>query len=239
MVPTSEASAREAIAARALLSALTEFSSCARHDLLAPINQAGSLLALFMRRNGGQRNSEAEDVLQLLQNASTRMERLAAGIRKFLDVAGRVPRFEPVDLKVALSASLGMLKKTISETGAAIVSDPLPVVSADPAHMVTILEILISNSLRFRRAGAPPRIRISSVKEGGIDAIQVADNGIGIDAEYAESVLRPFRRLGGSPEPGLGLAMAKLIVDLHGGRIGIHPASSGVGTVVQFTVQPA
>jgi signal transduction histidine kinase len=239
MAPTSELNPREVIEARALLSALTEFSSCARHDLLGPMNQASSLLALFIRRNGGRQNSEAEEVLELLQSASARMDRLTAGIRKYMDVAGRTPCFEPVDLDVALSASLGILEKTISETAAVIVSDRLPVVLADPAHMVTILEILIRNSLRFRRADAPPVIRISPVREGGVDGIEVVDNGIGIDPESTESVLRPFRRLGGNPEPGLGLAIAKLIVELHGGRISINPASSGGGTVVRFTVQPA
>lgn len=239
MATMTELKPREAMAAKVLLSALTEFSSCARHDLIAPINQTASLVALFIRRNGDQQNTEAKEILELLESASTRMDRLTAGIRTYMEVAGRLPHFEPVDLGMALSAALGRLQGTISETGAVIVPDPLPVVAADPANMVTIFEILIGNSLRFRRADESPRIRVSSAREKGVDGIQVEDNGIGIDPGYTEAVLRPFKRLGGNPEPGLGLAIAKLIVDLHAGSISIHPAPSGVGTVARFTVPPA
>ena len=67
----------------------------------------------------------------------------------------------PVDLNASLASSLALLEKPISQSGAVIVSDPLPVVSADAAQMVTIFEILIGNSIKFRKRDTPPRIQIS------------------------------------------------------------------------------
>jgi light-regulated signal transduction histidine kinase (bacteriophytochrome) len=240
VAPQPEMSRQELIAAQALLSGLTAFSERAGHDLLGPLNQAGSLLALFVKRNEDGRNSETDNLMEFLKNASSRMERITAGVRKYMEIAGRLPRLEPVDLNAALTSAQATLERAISETGAVIVSGPLPVVPADPVHMLTIFEILIGNSIKFGRRDAPPRIRISSVKAGGSagdgHGIEVSDNGIGIDPEYNESVFLPFKRLSGYPGAGLGLATAKLIAELHGGSIRLNTAPPGGGTSLQFTI---
>ena len=74
--------------------------------------------------------------------------------------------------------------------------------------------------------------------------IEVADNGIGIEAQYSETVFLPFKRLNGAAYAGagLGLATARLITGMHGGSIRIVPPTSAkdsVGTHVQFTARPA
>jgi light-regulated signal transduction histidine kinase (bacteriophytochrome) len=239
MSPRPETSRREAIAAQALLSGLTELSTRAGHDLLGPLNQAGSLLTLFVSRYRSQLDSEADKLLEFLQIASTRMESVVAGVRKYMEIAGGLPGLGPVDLNASLASSLALLKKPISDSGAVIVSDPLPVVSADPAMMVTLFEILIDNAVKFRNPDASPRIHVSS---GPAGEIAVADNGIGIDPEYSELVFRPFKRLNGSAYAGagLGLATAKLITGLHGGHIRIghisERAEPRCGTGVRFAL---
>lgn len=243
MAPQAETIRQEEIAARALLSGLTELSAHAGHDLLGPLNQAGSLLALFIRRYGNQLDSDADKLLDFLQTASARMEGVVAGVRKYMEIAGRPPSFTPVDLNASLASSLASLEKVVSESGAVIESDSLPVVSGDAAHMVTLFEILIGNSIKFHNPDAPPRIRISSTRTGDIWNIAITDNGIGIDPEYSEVVFLAFRRLGGGAYTGagLGLAMAKLIIGMHGGNIRIGPVLNcerlSEGTQVLFTVR--
>jgi light-regulated signal transduction histidine kinase (bacteriophytochrome) len=240
MAPQPEPNPPDVIAAQALLSGLNELSSRAGHDLLGPLNQAASLLALFIKRYGSRLDRDADKLLEFLQDASNRMEGVAAGVRKYMEIACRRPSLGPVDLNVSLSSSLSLLESAIFESGAIIASDSLPVVSADAAHMVTIFEILIGNAIKFRRPDAPPRIQVSSRRPGDIT---IADNGIGIDPEYSETVFVPFRRLNGGEYggAGLGLATAKLIAEMHGGSIRIDsiPDCDRAlhGTHVHFTMR--
>jgi len=243
MAPQPEKNAPDVVAAQALLAGLNELSSHAGHDLLGPLNQAASLLALFIKRYGSRLDPDADKLLEFLQNASNRMEGVAAGVRKYMEIAGRRPSLEPVDLNVSLASSLSLLESDISESGAVIVSDPLPVVSADAAHMTAMFEILIGNAIKFRRPDAPPRILVSFERAGDFRDIAIVDNGIGIDPEYRETVFVPFRRLNGREYAGagLGLATAKLIAQMHGGNIRIGPAPECEplphGTRVQFTMR--
>jgi signal transduction histidine kinase len=238
--PQPELSLRDAIAAQALLTSLTELSARAAHDLLGPIHQAGALLALLIKRYKGQLDPEADKLLEFLHSASDRVEVVTAGIRKYLEIASRPPSFGPVDLNASLASALELLAKPIQESGAVIQADSLGVLTADAAHMVTIFDTLIGNSIKFRTPDTPPRIRVSLGKAG---EITIADNGIGIDPEYSEAVFLPFRRLNGREfaGAGLGLATAKLICELHGGNIGIGPVSNcerlSHGTQVRFTVR--
>lgn len=243
MAPQPETNPPDVIAAQALLAGLTELSSRAPHDLLGPLNQAASLLALLIKRCGGRLDPDADKLLELLQNASNRMEGVAAGVRKYMEIAGRWPSPGPVDLNVSLASSLSLLEDAISGSGAVIASDSLPVVSGDAAHMATMFEILIGNAIKFRRPDAPPRIQVSFRRAGDFRDIAVADNGIGIDPEYRETVFLPFRQLNRREYAGagLGLATAKLIARMHGGDIRIGPVpecgSSPHGTCVQFTLR--
>jgi len=218
---------------------LTELSSRAGHDLVGPLNQAASLLALLIKRYRNQLDSDADQLLEYLQSASTRMEWVVDGVRKYLEIAGRSPRFEPVDLNASLASSLTLMEKAILESGAVIESESLPSVTADATHMATIFGILIGNAIKFRKADAAPRIRVSSRREGNIQTVSVEDNGIGIDPEFAETAFLPFGRLNGREYPGvgLGLAMAKLITEVHGGGIRIE-SMPAAGTRVQFSLCP-
>src|SRR6185437_8085278 len=76
----TEIDRQNVVEARALLSGLTDLSSHAGHDLVGPLNQAGSLLALLIRRYRNQIDSEADQLLEYLQSASIRMEGMVTGI---------------------------------------------------------------------------------------------------------------------------------------------------------------
>ncbi len=248
MAPQPDTTPREVVAARALLCGMNELSANACHDLLGPLNQAGALMALFTKRYRTQLDADADELLEFLQGSSARMERIVAGLRQYLEIAGRCPTFEPVDLNMSLQYSRILLEKAISESGAVIESDSLPVVSADAALMIRMFEILIGNAIKFRRPDTPPRIHVSVERAGEMPDIAVTDNGIGIGPEYCKDVFRPFLRLNGGKYggAGLGLAMAKLIAEMHGGMVRIEavrewdplePAEHSGGTCVRFTVR--
>ncbi len=228
--------------ARTLAAELVLFSSRAGHDLLGPLNQAGSLLTLFIKRYRDVVDPEGEVLLEFLQTASTRMESVVHGVEKYLNVAAGATAREHVDMNSPLASSLELLEKAVAESSAAVTSDSLPAITADANQMVRIFEALIGNAIKFRKPAEPPRIHISSRRSGEHWQFSVEDNGIGIEPEYRESVLLPFKRLHGKDYPGagLGLAVAKLIAGLHGGTIWIDSVSkSGLPceTAVSFTVR--
>ena len=222
---------------RVVASDLAEFCARAGHDMVGPLNQAGSLLALFVQQRKNAPDAEANVLLDFLQVSSAKMQAAVAAAQQFTRVAADTNGHNPVDLNTALANGCQRIEKSIRESAAVITHDALPVITANSEQISTLFEILIGNAIRFRRPEEPPLIRISATQSGEACILAVADNGIGIDAEYREVVFQPFRRLHGKEYPGagMGLATAKLIVGLHGGVIGIEPAS-GPGTVVLCTI---
>ncbi|MDP9055601.1 MAG: ATP-binding protein [Acidobacteriota bacterium] len=225
---------------RALLTALTGFSARAGHDMAGPLNQASSLLALFMKRYKNQIDEDADQLLDYVQNASQRMEEVANGVRKFMELAAKPTGRDSVDLNESLASALERLQPEIARSGANVIAARLPVVTGDAAQLTLLFEHLVGNSIKFRDTEVSPRVYISVSPEENMQAIAIRDEGFGVDPEDYDSLFVPFKRLNGCefPGPGLGLAMARLIVERHGGRISMVPVAQGPGTCVRFTVRP-
>jgi signal transduction histidine kinase len=108
---------------------------------------------------------------------------------------------------------------------------------SDELELGQVIQNLISNAVKFRSDQAP-RIDISAEREDGMWKFSVADNGIGIDAKFSERIFQMFQRLherGKFDGSGIGLAIAKKIIERHGGRIWFV-SSLGQGTTFSFTL---
>jgi light-regulated signal transduction histidine kinase (bacteriophytochrome) len=210
-----------------LAEAFADFSSRAGHDLVSPLNQAASLIALFVQRYKSQLDSDADVLLEFLQSSAARMRGVVAGVQEYLEVASGLPEISDTDLNACLASAQAKLEGVIEQNSVEIVSEPLPVIRADRRQMARVFEILLGNAIKFRRPDEPPRICISGGSADGRQIVAVADNGVGIDANYREAVFLPFRRLHGKDYPGagLGLAILKLIVELNGGATRIESSS--------------
>jgi signal transduction histidine kinase len=153
--------------------------------------------------------------------------------------AGRVvnaPR--PVPLKHVVREASEALAKEIEERGVAIdVAPDLPTVRADPTRLREVLQNLIGNAVRFMGDQPDPRIEISATRENGHTVCSVRDNGIGIAPEHFERVFGIFNRLNPSIEgTGVGLAVAKRVIEAHGGRMWIVSEGPGTGTTFRFSL---
>jgi signal transduction histidine kinase len=137
---------------------------------------------------------------------------------------------------------LANLAVSIAETQAEIIRPtPLPQVLGEAPLLVRLLQNLLGNALKYRAAGQIPRIVVSSAAIEGGWRISVADNGIGVPEAGRERIFQIFQRLhsrSAYPGTGIGLAIAKKIVDRHGGRIWVEAAEDG-GSVFHFTVMAA
>jgi signal transduction histidine kinase len=118
------------------------------------------------------------------------------------------------------------------------VPDDLGVVRADPARLLQILQNLLSNAIKFTETGG--RVSLEASSAGQEASIRVTDTGIGISPEFLPFVFDPFRQADSSTTRahggvGLGLAIARHLIDLHGGTIDVHSDGEGQGTT--FTVR--
>ncbi|MCP4283959.1 MAG: hypothetical protein GY792_05860 [Gammaproteobacteria bacterium] len=116
----------------------------------------------------------------------------------------------------------------------------LPVVYGDRPRLLEVLQNLIENSIKFMGGQPEPQIEIGSRDDGSMVDCYVCDNGAGIDSSYHEKVFGLFDRLDLQIEgTGIGLALARRIVELHGGRIWIESEGLDKGSTFFFTIPRA
>ena len=126
----------------------------------------------------------------------------------------------------------------LEESGATLDVGELPVVLADPTQLHQLFQNLIANALKFR-SEVPPTIIVRATEDGDRWRFSVADNGIGFDMRFADRIFQMFQRLhererfSGS---GIGLAIAKRVVERHGGTISVE-STPGEGTTFFFTLR--
>ena len=213
---------------------MLDFASTTAHEIVGPVDQISSLVALFVQRYRGKLDNDADTLLSHVEAARSRLATTALGLRKCFQITMAQRRYVSVDMNAALDGALHSLEGQVAACGAEIHADQLPVVEGDREQLILLLQVIVGNALKFRREGVPPRIVVSADPS---QVFEVSDNGIGIDAQYREIVFEPFKRLNGHAYPGsgLGLTMAKGIVELHGGTIWIEPATEG--TLVRFELR--
>ncbi|MDW8468013.1 MAG: ATP-binding protein [Burkholderiales bacterium] len=122
---------------------------------------------------------------------------------------------------------------------AEVVLGPLPPAQADASLVRQVWVNLIANALKFSRGARPPRVEIGGAPAAaGFVEYWVRDNGVGFDMRYSAKLFGVFQRLHSAAEfegSGAGLAIARRIVERHGGRIGAESAP-GSGATFRFTL---
>ena len=128
------------------------------------------------------------------------------------------------------------LEVAIREAGAVVEHGELPRVIVDEGQMVQVVQNLVGNAVKFH-GETPPVVRVDSVRKDGDWVFSVKDNGIGIDPQFFERIFLVFQRLNGTDYPGtgIGLSIARKVVQRHGGRMWLE-SQPGQGSTFYFTV---
>jgi PAS domain S-box-containing protein len=216
---------------------LEQFAYVASHDLQEPLRTTSSFVELLRKQYHNKIDENADRYINYVIQASDRMKTL---IKDLLDYSriGREKQFEPVDCNVAFTEVIADLAKVIKENKASITAGKLPVVNAFPTELKLLFQNLISNSIKFQRAGIAPHIEISAARENGHWHFRFHDNGIGIEKQYQQRIFIIFQRLHNRSVyegSGIGLAHCKKIVELHGGTIWVE-SEAGKGSIFHFTI---
>lgn len=216
---------------------LEQFAYAASHDLREPLRMVSSFSELLQKRYKDKLDNNANNYIGFIVDGSARMQNLIDDLLLYSRVGTMGKPFEPVAMETILQDVVTNLKVSIEETKTEISHDPLPVVQGDVSQMNQVLQNLISNAIKFRR-GEPPRIHVSAVRGATEWRFSVKDNGIGIDPELFSRLFVLFQRLNPRekyPGTGIGLAVAKKVVERHGGRIWVE-SRQGEGSTFLFTI---
>jgi signal transduction histidine kinase len=216
---------------------LEQFAYVASHDLQEPLRKVASFTQLLQRRYGNQLDERADQYIDFAVDGAKRMQQLINDLLAFSRVGRVATGDEVVDMNAAARSAIANLSAAIDESGAVVEVRDLPTVRGEPALLTAVLQNLIGNAVKFR-GDAAPVVRVDAERDGDVWRFTVADNGIGIDPEYAERIFVIFQRL--HPKEaysgtGIGLALCRKIVEFHGGRIELD-TSVREGTTFRFTL---
>lgn len=221
---------------------LDEFAYIASHDLKEPLRGIGNYATFLLEDYAGRLDDDGRTKLETLVRLSGRMTDLLDGLLQFSRLGRGELAVGLVDLNDVLSQVLDSLQMLVEEQDVVVrVPAPLPVVRADRVRVGEVFRNLITNAVKYNDK-EQKWVEIGfqgPTKQGDVIVFHVRDNGIGIHPRHQDGVFRMFKRLhardrfGGGT--GVGLTIAKKIVERHGGRIWIA-SEVGAGTTFFFTL---
>ena len=221
----------------------SEFLANMSHELRTPLNAVIGFSEVLIEKMFGEINPKQEEYLQDILSSG---KHLLSLINDILDLskieAGRMElEAQPFDLPAALDNALTLIKERAARNsiGLEVHVDPrIGEILADERKVKQVLLNLLSNAVKFTPEGG--KIIMSAVMNGEAVAVSVADTGIGIAAEDQETVFEEFRQVGTDyarkrEGTGLGLALARRLVELHGGKLSLQ-SELGKGSTFTFTI---
>lgn len=219
---------------------LDQFASVLAHDLREPLRAVLNYARLLVERYAGSLDDRAQRYLGRMLAGAERLDRMIEGLLEFsrVTIRGRPPA--PAEAETVFAQACADLRELIERSGATVTHEPLPTVLADETQLLRVFENLLSNAIKFR-GPEPPRVHVWAEPRDRQWVFAVQDNGIGIEPEERERIFAPFQRLHSGaqyPGEGLGLALARRIVERHGGRIWLE-SQPGRGSTFYFTLPAA
>ncbi len=214
---------------------LDQFVKGASHDLRGPLDQVQSLVGLLLRRHSASLNEDAQALCGYIEAAAERASQVLEAIQEYARISEPI-RPQSTDSEAILKAAVYSCEAALKRSGTTVSNDSLPWIYADSHKLIRLFEELLGNAAKFS-ASASPEIQISCNQQEGFVEFSVRDNGPGIPADKSTMVFEPFKRLHGwdYPGTGMGLAICKRIVEMHGGKIWVQPGPAG-GADVRFSL---
>ena len=216
---------------------LEQFAYVASHDLQEPLRKIASFTQMLQSRYGGQLDERADTYMEFAVDGAKRMQDLINDLLAFSRVGRITEQQQVVDVELLVSLAKRSLAESIADSGAQIDVGPLPSVHGEPRLLELVFTNLIGNGIKFRGSD-PPRISVRAERREHDWCFTVADNGIGIEPEYADRIFIIFQRLhprAAYDGTGIGLSMCRKIVEYHGGTIWLEQTDEP-GATFHFTL---
>jgi signal transduction histidine kinase len=222
---------------------LEYFAYVASHDLREPLRNVTSYSTLLGKRLEGRINDDEKEFLGFVHDGGLRMDALVRDLLDFARVGRHGESMTETDFAEVIETARVNLRIQMQECGGSItVTTALPVLRTYRRDMVSLIQNLLGNALKYRRSDVAPAITVACRHDDGGWHFSITDNGIGIapGLDYEERIFRLFQRLhqrdqfGGGT--GVGLAICKKVVERHGGRIWVTSPGPNQGVTIHFSL---
>jgi signal transduction histidine kinase len=220
----------------------SEFLANMSHELRTPLNAIIGFSEVLGDRLFGELNAKQEEYLKDIHASG---QHLLSLINDILDLskieAGRMElELSDFNLPATLDNALTLVRERAGRRGIALhmtIDERVEQFRADERKIRQVVLNLLSNAIKFTPEGG--RIDVRAIPRDGIVEVSVSDTGVGIAPEDQEAIFEEFRQVGTAAKKvegtGLGLALSRKFVELHGGRIWVR-SQVGVGSTFTFTI---
>jgi PAS domain S-box-containing protein len=213
---------------------LEQFAYAASHDLRQPLRMIANFLQLLRMELEETLTDAQKEYIQFAVSGAKRLDTMLLGLLEYSRVGrtGEPPVW--LESRAVLDEALLFLRPAAAEAGAAVgVAGDWPRLKASPDGLLRLLQNLIGNALKFRRAGQVPEVTVCGELLADRWRLTVTDNGIGLPSNQRDRLFQVFSRLRTKGEyegTGIGLAVARKIAEQHGGRIRAESPGEGQGS---------
>ncbi|MDD1685868.1 ATP-binding protein [Methanoregula sp.] len=219
---------------------LARFTYTVSHELRSPLVTIQGFSGMI-EDEISQGSSDTAGLLNHAHRISTavdRLDELLSDLLKLSRAGQNVGKPERIGFGIIAHEVMDYLARPLDDQSIRVeIAPDLPVVNVDHTRMREVLLNLMENAIRFRGDQPDPVIRIGVNMQGGDPVFFVQDNGMGIEPQYLERIFNLFEKLDAStPGTGVGLAIVRRIIEVHGGKIWAESDGIGNGTTFRFTL---
>ena len=218
---------------------LERFAYTVSHDLKSPLITIKGFLGMIQKDVDNERYDRVKGDLNRIANATDKMQHLLEDLLELSRIGRVINPSLSFSLRDVAKEAVELLDALIKEYNVKInISDNMPVVFADKIRIREVFQNLIENAVKFREKNRQLEINIGCEKSNEKCVFYIKDNGIGVEKEYLSKIFGLFDKLDPNSEgTGIGLAIVKRIIELHGGKIWAESEGSGLGMSLYFTLR--
>jgi signal transduction histidine kinase len=217
---------------------LEQFAYVASHDLQEPLRMVSSFMSRLESKYGHVVDEKGRQYIHFALDGAKRMREIIRDLLEFSRIGSTGYDAEQVDINKLINELLPFFRRIIEEDHGRISFTALPMLQTYKTPVRQVFQNLIGNALTYHRASIPPVVSISCIETPLHYQFSVKDNGIGIEAKDFDKIFIIFQRLHNRdeyPGTGMGLAIAKKIIENLGGRIWLE-SEPGKGSTFYFTL---
>ena len=217
---------------------LARFTYTVSHDLKSPLVTIKAFLGYLEQDASKPDAAGMKQDLEYIYGAADKMGRLLDELLDLARIGSKMNPPEEVPLPVVVKDALDLVAGGIIQRGVEVVVTKEPMMlCGDRTRLVEVFQNLVDNAIKFMGDQPAPRVEIGVEKTGEGNVFFVRDNGMGIEPRYQAKVFNLFEKYDPKMKgTGIGLALVKRIVEVHGGKVWVESAGIGKGATFRFTL---